>query len=225
MKFLRWLKKVFLNKEKWIHFRDTLRYSLHCLGSPFDAFWDLNHEKRGSLSAATFIIILTLVTNIWKLRYTSFVFNPIQWEKENLLMDILTVLLPLVIYCVSNWSLTTLFDGKGTLSDIYMATGYALTQYVIIQLPLIVISNFVTEEEGSFYTYFGYFSLIWCGFLIIASVMMIHDFSFGKAIFMIIGTLVGMLVIVFIMILFFSLISDGISYFVSIYKEAVFRLY
>ena len=109
--------------------------------------------------------------------------------------------------------------------DIWMGTAYAMTPYVIIQLILIPMSNVVTEEEGAFYTVFSNFSMIWCGLLIIASVMMIHDFMLGKAFLSLIFSAVGMLIIVFLLVLFFSLISDGFSYFYSIYKETIFRMY
>ncbi len=55
--------------------------------------------------------------------------------------------------------------------------------------------------------------------------MMIHDYSLGKAIFAAIATAVGMLIIIFILLLFFSLISDGFAYFISLYKEIAFRFY
>ena len=207
------------------HFGKTLKYSLHCVVSPFDGFWDLTHEKRGSVSASVFLIVMTVLINIWKVRYTSFVFVRVQWEYFNILLDMCTFLLPFFIWILSNWCLTTLFDGKGTLKDIFIGSSYALTPYVLIQLPMIFISNFITYEEGSFYTYFLSFSLIWCGFLFLASVMQIHDFGFGKAIISIISILVGMLVIVFLLVLFFSLLSDAVAYFVSIYKEIAFRFY
>ena len=212
-------------KTKLIHFRDTLRYSLHCIVSPFDGFWDLTHEHRGSASAATFIVIMTILTNIWKMRYTSFVFIRVQWEYFNIVLNICSFLLPFFVWVLSNWCLTTLFDGKGTMKDIYIGSAYALTPYVLIQLPMIFASNFITYEEGAFYNYFLSFSIIWCAFLFLASVMQIHDFSFGKAIFSILCILVGMLVIVFIMVLFFSLISEAGAYFISLYKEIAFRFY
>ena len=207
------------------HFGKTLKYSLHCIVSPFDGFWDLTHEKRGSIGAANFLVIMTILTTIWKYRYTSFVFIRVQWEHFNILLNICTFLLPFFIWVLSNWCLTTLFDGKGTLKDIWMGTAYAMTPYVIIQLILIPMSNVVTEEEGAFYTVFSNFSMIWCGLLIIASVMMIHDFMLGKAFLSLIFSAVGMLIIVFLLVLFFSLISDGFSYFYSIYKETIFRMY
>ncbi len=212
-------------KAKLDHFGKTLKYSLHCIVSPFDGFWDLTHEKRGSFSAATFIMIMTILTSIWKTRYTSFVFIRVQWEYFNIIMSICSFLLPFFVWILSNWCLTTLFDGKGNMKDIYIGSCYALTPYVIIQLPMIFVSNYITFEEGAFYSYFLTFSFIWCGLLFLASVMQIHDFSFGKALFSILCILVGMLVIVFLLVLFFSLFSDAIAFFVSLYKEIAFRFY
>ncbi len=210
----------------WLtHFKDTLKYSLHCIVSPFDGFWDLTHEKRGSMGAANFLLIMTVLTSVWKLRYTSFVFIRIQWEYFNVILSICTFILPFFIWVLSNWCLTTLFDGKGTLKDIYMGSAYALTPYILIQLPMIVFSNFITYEEGAFYNYFLSFSVIWCGFLFLASVMQIHDFTFGKALISIMSIIVGMLVIIFLLLLFFSLLSDAIAYFMSLYKEISFRFY
>lgn len=221
------IKERILNKEAWSHFGKTLKYSLHCLTSPFDGFWDLSHEKRGSFSAATFILAMVLITNLLKLKFTSFVVleEAVDWNWVNMPMRIMQVLLPFFVYCIGNWCLTTLFDGKGKLKDIYIATAYAFTPYVLIQIPIMIASNFVTVEESAFYGYFDVFSLIWCVFLIIASVMQVHDFGFGKAILSLLFSIVAMLVIIFLIVLFFSLISDCVAYFVSIYKEVVFRFY
>lgn len=218
------VEKIF-NKEKWSHYFSTLKYARHCMTSPFDGFWDLTHEKRGSLSAGTTILILVLLTNILKLGFTSFIVKVVDWNYVNMLMEVAQVLLPFTVYVVGNWCLTTLFDGKGKMSDIYMGTCYAMAPYVLIQIPIMIAGNFVTVEESAFIEYFDAFSLIWCAFLIIASVMQIHDFSFGKAILSLVFSIVAMLVIIFLLVLFFSLITDCVAYFVSIYKEAVFRFY
>lgn len=214
-----------LNITSVQHTLSTLKYSLYLITHPMDAFWDLSREKRGSLAATNIIVILALLTNIWKIQFTSFMFMTVYWDKVNILEITLSMLLPLVIGCLSNWSLTTLFDGKGTMRDIYMAVGYSLTPYVIIQIPMIIVSNFITVEESAFYFYINQFSVIWCGLLIFCAVMMVHDFSFGKALLAIVATIFGIVVIVFLALMFFSLISDGFAYFISLYKEIVFRFY
>ncbi|MDO4318362.1 MAG: Yip1 family protein [Lachnospiraceae bacterium] len=223
------MKKVFsgilqfFKGEKFKRYLKTLRYSLYVILHPFDGFWDLGHEKRGSLAAANTIVILTLLTHLWDMRFASFMFNNTRWERVNILMTVLGILVPLCIWVVANWSLTTLMDGKGKLKDIYIATAYAFTPYVLIGLPMIVVSNIITFEEGVFYTYFNIFALIWCVFLILAGMMMVHDYSFGKGVLSSLCSLLGMAIIIFILLLFFSLISDAIAYFVSLFKEISFR--
>ena len=58
------IKERLTNKDAWIRYRDSLRYALHCIVRPFDGFWDLTHEKRGSMAAANTIVILVLLTNL-----------------------------------------------------------------------------------------------------------------------------------------------------------------
>ncbi|WFR60070.1 YIP1 family protein [Anaerocolumna sp. AGMB13025] len=214
-----------LKRIDYSHIGKTLRYSLYVSTHPLDGFWDLTHEKRGSIAAANIIIILALFTNVMRLQYTSFLFMKVIWEYVNIARIILGFLIPIVLSCVANWALTTLFDGKGTMKQIHMGIGYALTPYVLIQFPMIFISNLMTMEEGAFYYYINTFSEIWCGILIISAVMMIHDYSLGKALITIAVTVLGMILMIFIFLLFFSLVTDAAAYFISLYKEILFRFY
>lgn len=211
-------------KEKLHKYVDSLRYALYCTTHPLDGFWDLTHEKRGTMAAANTILFLTVLARVLKLQFTSFVFNPVYWPKVNIFLYIASILFPLALWCVGNWGLTTLFDGKGRLGQVYMATCYAITPYPLLQFPLIILSNVITMDEGAFYTVIGTFSLIWAVCLIIAAMIQIHEYKLGKTILFTIATIFAMLVMVFILLLFFSMISQGVSYFVSLAKEIMYRL-
>ncbi len=211
-------------KQTYIHFFETLKYSLYVIWHPADGFWDLIHAKRGSFAAANFIVILSLLTHIWKLRFTSFVIMNVNWNRVNILMEMSTILLPLVIFCICNWGVTTLFDGKGHLGDIYIGTAYAMMPYPLIQLPLIILSNCITRQEAAFYFVFSDISFIWVAVLIFMAMMMIHSYSFGKTVLFTFFTAFGMLVFVFIMVLFFSMISQAVDFFISLVREVIFRL-
>ena len=52
----------------------------------------------------------------------------------------------------------------------------------------------------------------------------IHEYSLAKNILFMVASLFAMLVIVFILMLFFSMISQGVAYFISLGKEFLFRL-
>lgn len=213
------------NKQAAGKLLKSLRYALYVITHPFDGFWDLTHEKRGSMAAAHVLVALTFITRLFYKRFTSFMFEKVYWEQFNIWREVISILALVIIYCAANWCLTTLFDGKGRFSDIYIGTAYALTPYILITNIVTILSNYVTVEEGTFITYFSSLAMIWSGLLILVSIMQIHDYSLGKALLAIIFTVAGMMIIVFLIMLFFSLISDGIAYFVSIYKEIMFRLY
>ena len=211
-------------KEKYRHYLRTLRFALYCISHPIDGFWDLTHEKRGSIAAANTILILTLAARIAKLQFTSFIFNKVYWPEVNIFLYLASILFPLALWCVGNWGLTTLFDGKGRLPQIYMATCYAFTPYPLIQFPLIFLSNIVTKDEGDFYGVLSAISIFWCAVLIILAMMQIHEYKLSKTILFSIGTIFAMLVMVFILLLFFSMVSQGVAFFISIGKEILFRL-
>lgn len=213
-----------LKKDRIQHYLASLKFALYCITHPLDGFWDLTHEKRGTYAAATTILAATLIVRVMKLRYTSFIFLNVYWEELNLFLYLASVLFPLALFVVGNWALTTLFDGKGRLGQVYMAACYCLTPYPLMQLPLMVFSNFVTVEEAEFYSVLSALSLVWCALLFIAAMGQIHEYSMGKNLLFMVATLFAMLVMIFILMLFFSMISQGVAYFISLGKELLFRL-
>ena len=211
-------------KETYSRYFASLKFSLYCITHPLDGFWDLTHEKRGSLAAANTILFLTLLVRILKLPYTSFMFMMVYWEGINIFLYLASILFPFLLWCVGNWALTTLFDGKGTLKQVYMASCYAIAPYPLFQFPLIILSNIITVDEYEFYAVLSNLSVAWCAVLLITAMMEIHEYKVSKTILCTIGTIFAMLIMIFILLLFFSMISQGIAYFVSLYREIIFRM-
>jgi len=211
-------------KAWWSNYGRSLRYSLHVITHPFDGFWDLVHEKRGTLAAAHTFLLLFLITRVMKLMLTSFQFISAPVQYINIFEEMASLALPFIILCLANWAMTTLFDGKGRFKDIYMAMCYALVPYTLIQLPMIAVSNMLTFEEASFYSVLLSSSVVWCVFLVFVGLMEVHDYGPGKTFIFLIVTVVGAMVIIFLILVFFSLLSDAAAYFISMYREIVFRL-
>ena len=212
-------------REKWNRYIESMKYAKHVLFHPFDGFWDLTHEKRGSFAAATTFLVLFLLTDIAQLLFTNFQFINAPLQYVNVFEQAASLLLPFLILCLANWSMTTLFDGKGRFIDIYIAMCYALVPYTLIQLPLVFVSNIIAADEAAFYTVLMSFSNAWCIFLIFVGLMQVHDYGPGKTLIFLVVTVVGALIIIFLLLVFFSLLGDAASYFISLYREIAFRLY
>lgn len=217
--------KAVKNHPKWDRYVASLKYAKYVLFHPFDGFWDLVHEKRGTIGAATTFLVAFLITRIVQLLFTNFQFINAPLQYINIFEQAASLLLPFLILCLANWSMTTLFDGKGRFADIYMAMCYALVPYTLIQLPLVFVSNVISFDEAAFYTVLMSFSTAWCLFLAFIGLMQVHDYSPGKTFIFLIVTVVGALIIIFLLLVFFSLLGDAASFFISLYREIAFRLY
>lgn len=199
-----------------------LRFSFRVIFHPFDGFWDLKREHRGSLRAAlTFVALLIFLTTFEK-QSTGFLFNKVRLSDINVVVDILTVGLVYGLWCVANWCLTSLMDGEGSMKDILISMGYAIVPMLLIRLPMVIMSLAITADEGTFYQVLNVFSYIWTGFLVFFGTMVTHQYSFKKTVATCLCTILGMAIIVFIGLLFFNVIQQMITFGVTIYREIRF---
>ena len=137
---------------------------------------------------------------------------------------ILSVCVPLALWVLGNWCLTTLFDGEGSFKDIFIATCYSLMPMVLILIPTTIASNFLTLEELELLSVISTFGFIWTGLLIFLGMMVTHDYSMGKNILTTAGTLLAMVCIMFIALLFTTLLGKLVSFVTNIVTELQFRM-
>ena len=147
-----------------------------------------------------------------------YTFNP-RDESSNIFMSIILIGLPLMLWCIANWCLTTLFDGEGSFKDIYIAAGYSLAPLPLFVIISTVLTNILTVSEGAIVTLILAIGYIWVGILLYFGMMVTHDYSLKKNFVTVLGTILAMIIIMFIAILFFSLIAKMVSFVVAIFTE------
>lgn len=205
--------------ETWQGFR----YGFHILIHPFDGFWDMKHEKRGNVKSSLLILLLTFITMSLRSQYSGFLFTS-QGGSYSLFGTLLTLIVPVGLFIVSNWCVTTLFNGDGRPQDILAVTGYAMLPYVLINLPLTLVSNFLTLQEGTLVSVLSVFSLIWCGLLLFFGILTVHQYSLKQTILTSLATLVGIATIVFLFVLLINLLQQLLLFCMSIYNEIIFSI-
>ena len=134
------------------------------------------------------------------------------------------MILPVVLFCIVNWGITTLFEGEGSMKYIIMSTCYALLPIALIQIPLITLSNVLTLEEASIYYTVSITFWVYTAILLLIGNMTVHNFSFKKTILMAVTTLLGMAIIVFILFLFINLWYEIVAWIAQLVKEVKFRI-
>lgn len=202
---------------------EELLYVFHLIYHPFDGFWDLKHEKRGSVRAAVTILALTILTFYYNAIGRGYIVQPTPYY-TNIFSQAVSVLLPLMLWVISNWCLTTLFEGEGSFKDVFVASCYALFPLVLTILPVTIISNVVLAGETNILTLLTNIGFIWTGLLLFFGSQTTHDYTLGKNVVMTVATIVGMAIVMFIGILFTSLVSNMVSFVTNIVVELQYRM-
>lgn len=204
-------------------FLKDIKYLLHVANHPFDGFWDLKYENKGKLRIAVFMVFVVTVTMILKRQYVGYVVNYNYPLSLNSINELKYIVLPFLLWCIANWSLTTLMDGEGKFIEIIIATGYAMLPLVMVNIPNILLSNVITLREASFYYLLDSFALLWFLWLLFIGTMIVHQYTVTKTITTMLLTLVVMGIIIFLGLLFFNLIQQVISFIYTIYQELSLR--
>ena len=202
---------------------EELMFSFHLIFHPIDGFWDLKHENRGSVRGGITIVGLTVAAFYYQSVGRGYLMNP-SGDYTGLLMQLTSVALPVLLFAVSNWCLTTLFDGEGSFKDVFMTVSYALTPVPFFLIATTFLSNFVSLTGVGILEFVNVLAFVWAGLLLVFGVMVTHDYTFGKNIVTLIGTVLSMCVIMFVAILFTSLITKMVSFASTIITEISYRM-
>ncbi|GIP03262.1 YIP1 family protein [Virgibacillus sp. LDC1] len=205
--------------------RDWIRFPLNLMVHPFEGYWDLKYDRnrKFTLIISFCVLFLVAVTNILGSQYSGFLVHVYNPETMNSFMEIVYVIVPVLFWCVANWSLTTLMDGEGKFVEIFTSTCFALLPLVIIQFPWIWLSNLVSLQETAFYYFSNSVAVLWFVYLLFIGNMTVHQFSPSKTIGIMMLTLVAMGFMAFISLLFFSLVQQIVAFISVIYQEFVMR--
>ncbi|MBR3844834.1 MAG: hypothetical protein IKM39_04935, partial [Clostridia bacterium] len=124
-------------------FLNQVLYAFYIMIHPFDGFWDVKHEKRGSAKAGTVIVAILIVARVISKFFTNYLFNAAYGTKISIMSEVLIVVMPLLLWSLSNWCVTTLADGEGSMKDVYVFTCYALLPMAIFTLFNTILSHFI----------------------------------------------------------------------------------
>lgn len=200
-----------------------LRYALYLTVHPFKGFWDIKYEKEGSLKTAFILLAATIVVQIISNLKTGYLFGGVSIN-YNFMRTVTSSLFLFFSWCLANWCLTCLSDGKGTFKDIMMFTSYSLTPYIILQLIMVIVSNIFIQREATFYSMLGGLSLVWVAFLLVTGMLTTHHFTLTRTVVVLAFTIVGMVVIAFLILLVFTMFQQVIGFVSAVIDEAVQRM-
>ena len=204
--------------------KEKLKYVFYTIVHPVDGFYEIRHRGRGSVPLAVLFVFLFALCFSANRQYAGFIVNSLNPMSINSFMEILSVFVLFFLFCVGNWSITCLMDGEGRLKDIVTVTGYAMLPMILTFIPAIILSRFVAADEEAFYYLLMGAGIVWFVLLVVSGIMTVHNYTVGKTVFTMVLTFAAMLIIIFLMILMYSLLGQVVSFMGSMYNELMLRI-
>ena len=202
---------------------ECIKFPLYILSHPLKGFEEFKRYKRGKMSVALIFLILTIFINILKFQYDGFLVNKNDIKDLNSVSQIAYVLGAVIVITVANWSVTTLFDGKGTMKEIFMMICYCLYPFIWANGLGILLSNILTEDEMAVYTLVIALGVALLLYMFFFGIISIHEYGLVKCLLTILFTVVAALVVIFACLLFFDLFQRMYGFVYTIYEEITLR--
>ncbi|MBR2338000.1 MAG: YIP1 family protein [Clostridia bacterium] len=190
---------------------------------PSDGFEQFKTRKIYSMRMSALFVVLWFFLSTMAFFYTGYSFNKNRAMDYQFLTTLFMTVGLFVLFVVANWSVCTLMNGKGSLKEITATCAYALVPYLISILIRVLLSNVLTVEESAFLTLINLIGLLWSLLILFIGLQSIHQYSFWGTIGSVLLTLLGMAIICFLLVLFYTLVQQAINFIRSIGMELSLR--
>lgn len=201
-----------------------LKHIFYTMIHPVNGFDQVKWEKKGSVIACCVILFVFFLTNVFDQVLTGFIFNTYNPDRISVPSIFLISMGGFAIIYISNWAAGSLQFSEGENRDIFITLCYTLVPYTFFKLVHILLTNFANLEVQAFLTALIVIGLLWSGMILIVGMYYIHQFSFGGLLVNLLLTVIGVAIILFLLLLGYSLVQQIITFVVTIYNEIVFRL-
>lgn len=187
--------------------------------SPEDAVYKIKIKQGPKLWCATLLYLWYIVLRILDPLLTSYLFNGQNIYNTNLAQIVLFSTVPLFLWIIANYFVATVTDGEGRLKDLYVSTIYAMSPYLLLALPVMLISRSLTYNEQFLFTLLQIVMYGWSAILLFRNYSEMHDYSFWKTVKNLLLTLCAFAAFVLAAYVIYMMCSQLFGYLSSFFKE------
>ena len=203
---------------------ETVKYPAYIMTHPVKGYNEFKNEKKGKMWVAIFLLAMFVLEQIVAYKFTGPAFAIYDQTKFSTINTLIYTVLPVVLIAVSNWTVTTLMNGKGKMKEIFMMICYSLQPFIILSFLKVLLSNFVTADEAQFLTLITIVSIVILCYMVFMGMVVIHEYGLAKTFISIILTALALCIILFIALLIFDLSQQVYGFAYTIYKEIATRM-
>lgn len=193
------------------------------LKRPYSSFEELRDAGSGTWSFSIVLLAAAMVSRLAGEMLTGFVFHPLSSQLINPVRSELLLLIPLLSWVLCNYLVSTLYRGEGTFKLVFVGTMYSLLPYLVVTVPLALLSNVLTVGEGVIYSFVQKAAVIWTCALLFIKVQVIHNYDVKESVINVVLTAFTMMVLWFAVFVHLGLSLDLKDFVAGLKEELMAR--
>ncbi|WP_409343243.1 Yip1 family protein [Paenibacillus sp. MBLB4367] len=203
--------------------RFQLKQSFRVLKHPFEVFWEIRYSGDGSMVAAILLLAAAYVVLLLSKLATAYLFNPSGVENVSLLTLMLQYLLPWLTWVVANYMIGSIMKGQGKWTEVFVGSAYALMPFLVISLPLAVLSNVLTLNERVVYDFGNTVMIGWTLILFFIMAKEIHNYEIGETALNVVLSVLFIFAIWILLFILAGLTFQLYDFLVQVVREVSYR--
>ena len=199
-----------------------MKMVISILYHPFVTFRQIkeNREKI-HLTVVLLIVLLAIAIRFTYIYTVHFPLSTLMPRDANLWIEFFIILLPVLLWSVSCFMITSVLGGESTLIEILTATACCLAPYILFTLPLSALSQILTRQELAFFTAAQNLVYLWIGILLFISVKALNNYTMKETIFICILNIFAMGLTSVTALLIYMLVGNLGRFVHSVYQEII----
>lgn len=207
---------VFIKNEK-------IKYLFSSILHPFDSFNEIKYKHKGSLWLSVIMLLLYFVTEVLRVTKGGFMYTYFDAANFNALFVLLRTMGIVLMWTFINWAVSTLFGGIGRIKEIFTVTCYSLMPIIIGNIISIFATNLLVVNEAQFLDVLTTALMLYTFVLIAIGTIIIHDFDFKHFVGTTILTVVGIIIVVFVLFIAWLIVQQLFGFLLTIFNEIIYR--
>ena len=191
---------------------------------PVNGFDQIKWNNAGSMLFCMMILLAFFLVRVFDEALMGFIFNTANPEEISVPSIFLISMGGFAICYAANWAVSSLMFTEGKSRQVFIMLCYTLVPYTICDLIYIFASNFTNLEMKAFLTAIRVVGLFWSGLILLVGEYYIHQLTAAKVFLNLLLTAAGVVILLFLLLLGYSLIQQIYAFLYTIYNEIAFRL-
>jgi hypothetical protein len=201
-----------------------VRIYLGVIFHPIEAFRRMKYYRESfNYKPVAIVLVAVMVVRMVYIYISHFPMVGLNPENANIFFEMIKFIVPLVSWGLITFAISAIWDGETFLKECMAASTMAIIPYVVLAIPIGLISNVLEKSSAGFLSFFNTATFIWVALLLFLGLMTMNDFTFKHTVQVYLTSIISMVLFWAVFLLLATLTYQFINFIGGVILEIQLR--